>query len=310
MSSEVIGELVGCDNLFYASILSDTLETYRAGKPAYLAPLGEVKHDPKVSSENSPYDNQNLFTYYTEAGNETLSVSGLSEKKKAELTGKSIDPRTGRIYDSGDLSYVPYYAVGYRISIGNGDYIYRWFLKGTFQLGSEDAKSKGDKVTPKGIDLTFTPVATIHKWDIPDPRNPVKTIKAPQKKVSDDTTNPAFTDADTWFDQVQTPSASGALPKLTVTVTPENGATGVSASTAPVLTFSSAISDYSGVALISDGAAVQVTAALDSTQKVLTLTPAASLTAGKQYSIVIAAVQDIYSQTLATTVSSFTVATA
>ncbi len=310
MNDAVVGEIVGCDSLYFAKILEDSLNAFRTETPRYLAPLGEVKHDAKASSTSSPYDNSNMFTYYSEGGEDTLSVSGISEKRKAEITGKSIDPVTGRVFDSGDLSYVPYYAVGYRISIGNGDFIYRWFLKGTFALGAEDAKSKGDKVNAKGIDLTFTPVATVHKWNIPDPRDPSKTILAPQKKVSDDTTNPAFTDANTWFDQVQTPSVSGALPHLTITITPAGGATSVAAGTAPVLTFSNAISDYSGVALISDGAAVTCTAALDSAQKVLTLTPAAALTAGKQYSIVVAAVQDIYGQTLATTVSSFTVASA
>ena len=310
MDSPVVGELVNCDNLYAAEISEDTLTAYRTGKPFYLAPVGEVKHDSKVSSSNSNYDGKIMFTYYSEAGTETLSISNLSEKMKAKLTGKSIDPQTGRVYDSGDLSYVPYYAIGYRIGIGNGDYIYRWFLKGTFEIGAEDAKSKGEKVDAKGIELTFTPVSTVHLWQIPDPRDATKTIKAPQKKVTDDTTNPAFTDANTWFDQVQTPSASGALPQLTVTVTPANGAASVAAGTAPVLTFSNVISDYSGVALISDGAAVACTVVLDSAQKVLTLTPTAALTAGKQYSVVIAAVQDIYEQTLATTVSSFSVASA
>lgn len=309
MSNEVVGEIVGCDSLYFAKVLEDSLDAYRAEVPKYLAPLGEVKHDAKASSTSSAYDNSNMFTYYSEAGEDTLSVSGLSEIRKAELTGKSVDPVTGRVFDSGDLSNVPYYAVGYRISIGNGDYIYRWFLKGTFALGSEDAKSKGDKVDAQGIDLTFTPVSTVHKWQIPDPRDSAKTILAPQKKVSDDTTNPAFSDADTWFTQVQTPSASGPLPALIVTVSPTSGAADVAVGTVPTLTFSNAIADYSGVVLMADGAAIACTAALDNTKKVLTLTPATALSAGKQYSIIIAAVQDIYGQSLETTVSNFTTAT-
>ena len=306
----VVGELVGCDELYFAKVTEDTLANYITDKPIYLAPIGEVKHDPKVNSDSSAYDNKQMFTYYSEAGTDTLSVSGLTEKLKAYITGKSSDPVTGRVLDSGDLSNVPYFAVGYRISIGNGNYIYRWFLKGTFEIGSEDAKSKADKVTAKGIDLTYTPVTTVHQFDIPDPMDSAKTIKSSLKKVSDDTTNPLFTDASTWFDRVQTPDTHGPLPELAVTVVPEANAASVAVAVKPVLTFSNAISDYSGVALISDGAVVACMAALDSTKKVLTLTPAAALTAGKQYSIIIAAVQDVYGQTLATTVSNFTVATA
>lgn len=307
-NDSVVGEILGCDSLYFAKILEDSLNAYRTEAPRYLAPLGEVKHDSKASSTSSPYDNANMFTYYSEAGEDTLSVSGLSEKRKAEMTGKSIDPVTGRVFDSGDLSYVPYYAVGYRVSIGNGDFIYRWFLKGTFALGAEDAKSKGDKVNAKGIDLTFTPVATVHKWNIPDPRDSSKTILASQKKVSDDTTNPAFKDADHWFAQVQTPTASGPLPDLMYDCAISNNSS-VAATVKPVLTFTNAISDYSGVTLLADGYTVPCTKTLDSTKKVLTFTPDNALIAGDKYSIVIAGVRDVYGQMLATsTVSNFTVA--
>jgi phi13 family phage major tail protein len=309
MSDEVMGEILSCDSLYMAKIILDTADNYTTGTPEYLAPLGEVKHDPKVNSASSDYDGHTMFNYYTEAGEDTLTISGLSEKRKAQITGKSYDPATGRIYDSGDLSRVPDYAVGYRIEIGSGVYVYRWFLKGNFQIGSMTAKSKGQKVDPQGTELTFIPLNTIHKWTIPDPKNASGTILASQKAVVADTSDPAFTTADAWFAQVQTPTAGGAISPLSAVSVPANNAAAVVATSTQKLTFSNAISEDAVVLMkASDNSIVDVTKSYDVASKVLTITPLASLTSAGIYNIVIAGVKDIYGQSLAPSVIKFTVA--
>lgn len=207
VTSPVTGEIVGCDSLYAAKVTEDSEASYTTETPFYLAPLGEFKHDPKVSSASSDYDNRTMFNYYTEAGETTLGISGLAERIKAQLTGKVFDTTKGLVYDDGDLSRVPDYAIGTRISIGTGataKYVFFWFLKGNFQLGAVSAKSGGQKIDPQGSELTFLPVNTIHKFTMPDGK------KKSQKRVIGDTAESVFTQAmqNQWFNQVVTPETT------------------------------------------------------------------------------------------------------
>lgn len=92
--------------------------------------------------------------------------------------------------------------------------------------------------------------------------------------------------------------------------TPAANATAVVTTIKPALTFNNAISDYSGIMLLNltDGVQVPFTAAADSTGKIITITPTASLTAAKKYGITLADVHDIYGQELANTMIAFTCA--
>ena len=69
--------------------------------------------------------------------------------------------------------------------------------------------------------------------------------------------------------------AGGATPLTLANSVPAANATGIAAGADPVLTFSNPLLSYSGVSLIkdTDGSSVPFTASLDSTAKVLTLTP-------------------------------------
>ncbi len=305
----VVGEICGCDNFYAAKILEDTKNAFRTEAPFYLAALGEAKYDPKVSSDSNYYDNKKMFTYYSGAPEVTLTVSGVAERKKAELSGQPFDPTTGRAYDTGEYDQTPYYAVGFRVSLGNGDYLYRWFYKGTFSLGPVDAKSKTDKVSANGYELSFSPLVTVHQWNVPNPQDASKTMLKSLSGTSADTTEAAFTGAADWFNQVQTPKAS-AIEALTVAAVPADNATGVAADIKPVLTFNNAIADYSGVMLLGNSGIAAATVTADASGKVLTVTPAAALTAGATYSIVLSGATDIYGQKLANQTVTFTVAAA
>lgn len=306
---ETIGEIVGCDNLYAAKVLEDSENAFRTDTPFHLAPLGEVKHDPKVSSDSSYYDNKKMFTYYSGAPEVSLTVSGVSEKLKSELSGQPYDTKTGRAYDTGDYSNTPNYALGFRVSLGNNLYLYRWFYKGTFGLGAITAKTKADKISATGYELTYSPLATVHQWDVADPNRSENTIKTSMSGTSADTSDPAFTGESDWFSTVQTPETS-AIEALTVTSNPENNATGVAAAVKPALTFNNTIADYSGVMLLGNSGIAAATVTADASGKVLTVAPAAALTAGATYSIVLSGVTDIYGQKLANQTVTFTVAAA
>lgn len=125
----------------------------------------------------------------------------------------------------------------------------------------------------------------------------------------------ASTDADAleWsyvVDGKPTYIPAGSETALTFSSVPVANATGVAITASPTLTFSNALSDYSNVAFVKalDGSGVTFTATLDSTGKILTLKPAASLTAGTEYEIILAGVKDLYGHALATQVILFTTA--
>lgn len=307
----IIGEIVSVDSLYIAKVLQDDVNGYAAGTPEYFAPVGENKYDPKVSTASSAFDGRIMFNYMSEGISEnTVTVSGLSEKKIAEITGKPYDPATGLVYDNGDLSRISDYALGYRTEIGNGYYKYFWFLKGNFYLNATDSKTKGEKIDPMSQEIVFLPKYTIHKWTVPDPKDASKTILAPQKRTIGDTSDPAFTLGDSWFDAVVTPSSHTAPSALALSSsTPANNATGV-VDTAPLtLVFNNGIADYSGVTLLkADGTVVNNAMVLSTDGKTLTITPSASLTAATVYTIVLAGVVDIYGQKLATEAIKFTTA--
>lgn len=103
--------------------------------------------------------------------------------------------------------------------------------------------------------------------------------------------------------------ATAQLDPLTVATVPANNATSVAASSNLTLTFSNPISSHF-VSLINDttGAAASAAITFDGTKKIMTINPDANLTTGDKYEIIIAGVTDIYGQTLATQIVSFTVA--
>ena len=106
-------------------------------------------------------------------------------------------------------------------------------------------------------------------------------------------------------------TAAGSETPLTLMGSnPAADATGVTNDVKPVLTFSNPLDDYGGVTLIrvSDGSVTTFAASLDSTQKILTLTPSAALAASTAYEIILAGVTDEYGHTLATQAVKFTTA--
>ena len=210
-ANQIIGEIISCDSLYIAAITADTDAAYTPGTPEPFAPVGEVKYDPKVSTASSSYDGIVMFNYLAEGISETtVTVSGLAEKLIAKITGKSYDPTTGIVYDSGDLSHTPSYALGYRVEIGTGAFKYFWLLKGKFYVSATDAKTKGEKIDPIATEVTFLPTRTVHKWAVPDPSDTTGTgkITIGQKRVIGDTNDSAFTGSAEWFTAVQVPPAT------------------------------------------------------------------------------------------------------
>lgn len=200
MANDIYGELIGCDEMHYSKVSEDSLESYTAATPKYLAPTADISHDTTVNASKRYYDNQPRYVDLNE-GNTSVKIviSGVPCVLAAELTGKPYDTEKGLFYDTGDLSEAPYCTLSGRMDLGGGGHRYFNYLKGKFTLGSQTARTKEENITANTTDLTYEPVVTTHKFKV----NAEKTCGV--KAVFADTTDENFTTADTWFSKVQTP---------------------------------------------------------------------------------------------------------
>jgi len=210
---DVYGEVVGCDEIHYSLLKSDTKELYDADVPKYMAPVAEITMEDGSTPNKRFYDNIARYVDMVENdGNVSIVVSGIPCAIAAALTGKHYDAKTGKLYDPGTVVATPWATLSGRMSIAGNNYRYFQFLKGKFAVGNTTAKTKeGGNITPNTTELIFVPVTTIHAFQLDE-----ETV-AGAKSVKADTTDPAFVDAETWFSKVQTP------PEVTA-ATAEEGA--------------------------------------------------------------------------------------
>lgn len=203
------GEFVGVEDLHVASVTADTADAYTAGTPEYLAPAAEISIQNNVNNAPQFYDNVAGFNYVTEGVSSLLlTVSGIPAPKLAELLGKYYDATTGRVLDDGQPN-PPMKALSFSFNKGPDGKRFYQYLKGTFSGGEEIGTTKADgNVTVHTYQLTFTALNTTHKWTVGGVLKSLKRIFA-------DTTDDNFTGTETtWFGQVQTPSTSQQLAKL------------------------------------------------------------------------------------------------
>ena len=202
-------EFVGVENLHAAKVTTDTLASYTAETPAYLAPSAEISIQSNINNAPQFYDNVAGFNYVTEGVSSiTLTVSGIPAAKLAELLGKYYDAATGEVIDDGQPE-PPFYALSFAFNKGPDGKRYYQYLKGTFSGGEEIATTKADgNVTVHTYQLTFTALNTTHKWTV---NGKQKTLK----RVFGDTEDANFTATDaSWFAAVQVPGAASQLAAL------------------------------------------------------------------------------------------------
>lgn len=295
------GEFVGVDSVHVADLIEDSEENYIADTPQYFAPVAEIASEAEVNNETTYYDNLPANNYVTEGATTlTITVSGVPANLAAKYLGKKYDPATGRVYDSGEPD-PPSCALSFRFNKGSDGYRYYQYLKGNFSGGTEEAATKsGGSIDIKTYQMTFTAVATTHKWEIDGELKP-------QKRVFGDTTDPAF-DPTNWFNTVQTPDTGGTPDALEISSSlPADEDTGVAIDVNPTITFNNKIVS-SIITLVDTSTLVAVSAItnLDSTRKIVTITPDVDLSSSTEYAIMITEVKDIYGQKLQNEVITFT----
>jgi phi13 family phage major tail protein len=305
-SSESFKPVVGLSDIFVAVVTADSAASYTAGTPFELAPAIDAKVSVKTSQEvmyasNLPFESLNSEGESTI----TLNLSNIPLEYQAIILGKDFDPVTGRMFDSGNEASPPDMALGFRALKSNGKYVYVWYPKGHFSPPTDDASTATDKKEAKPKEIVFTALNTKRKF--PYTVNGLSKTKS-QKRIIGDEDSTNFSGAD-WFNAVQVPGISTISALALSSSVPVDDATGVNKTANLTLTYNNALEDdtVNGIVLLNaSDAVIAGTITLDSTKKIVTIDPTASL-AGTTAHKIVASVKDIYGQHL-TSVITFTTA--
>ena len=283
---------IGLDSLYIAEVTQDDASGYVADTPEYLAPAAQASQEPSSSFEIQYADDQPYDVMTAEGETKiSLSVTGIPLEMLAKITGKEFDSTTGRMYDNGGTA--PYIALSFRSLKSNGSYRYYQYLKGKFDMPKEDTATRAESPEPKTMELVYTAIRTVYEFDLGDINDKIKRIVG-----DEDTTNFSETG---WFSQVQTPAVSAPSALALSSADPADAETDVVVTKTCTLTFNNALVNAAiyGVTLLdpSDGSVIAGANSLDTTKKIMSVNPTASLDASTDY-ILVYAVTDIYGQTL------------
>lgn len=293
---------IGLTDLYIAEVTQDDASGYVADTPAYFAPVAEANAEPAVN-QNTQYADDGPYDVIIGEGETAIkmTVTGIPPEIYAAITGNVFDAASGRVFDVGGTP--PEYALGFRSLKSNGSYRYYWFLKGRFSAAPDAFTTKDDAPEPKPVEVTFTAVKTIYKFDVGD-------YDAQAKRVFGDEDTDNFS-ATGWFTQVQTPEVVAPSALALSSSVPTDGGTDISITANQTLTYNNALkadSIYSiSLVKVSDYSVVATAISLDTTKKIVTINPDASLTNSAEY-LIVANVVDIYGQDLQSVVNFTTVA--
>ena len=155
---EEIVEYRGVEDLVAAEVLTDnnkTGEGYTTGEVFAIAGVAEIGKSTSTSNEAHYYNNMPAVVVSSTGADEvTLSLSAIPLDILAKITGQHYDTNTGALIE-GDRE-TKYFAIGYKTKKTNGDYVYVWRLKGTFNIPESTHATETDGTDANGQEVTFT----------------------------------------------------------------------------------------------------------------------------------------------------------
>lgn len=161
-----IVEYRGVTDLVIAEVLTDNNkegEGYTTGEVIELAGVGEISKTTNNSSESKYYNNMAAIVINSTGADEIkCSVSVIPQDKLALITGQDYDEETGTLIE-GERK-VKYFALGYKTKKTNGDEIYVWRHKGTFNIPDNTHATENDGTDSNGQEVTYTGISTTHKF--------------------------------------------------------------------------------------------------------------------------------------------------
>lgn len=198
-----IVEYRGVEDLVAAEVLTDNNneeEGYTTGEVFDIAGVAEISKSTSSSNESHYYNNMPAVVVSSTGADEvTLSTSAIPLDVLAKITGQKYDETTGTLIE-GDRE-TKYFAIGYKTKKTNGDYVYVWRLKGTFNIPESTHATENNGTDANGQELTYTGINTTHKFNkVLDKNGNKKGAKAINVDVAKD-----LADVSEFFDEVVTP---------------------------------------------------------------------------------------------------------
>ena len=162
--ANAIYEFRGVKGLVAAEVLTDNDDDgYTAGTPFSIAGTAKLTKTTEQSSETHYYDDYGAIVINGEGSDTvTIDVSVIAPSVLAKLTGQTYDNTLGALYEG--ERQVKYFAIGYITSDTNGNEVYVWRLKGTFNVPDEEHNTKDNSASANGQQLVYTGVQTAAKF--------------------------------------------------------------------------------------------------------------------------------------------------
>lgn len=222
MPSAALQEIVeyrGVEGLVAAEVLVDNNETgegqgYVTGPVFAIAGVAEISKTTDSSNEAHYYDNIPAVVVSNTAADEvTISVSAIPFDVLATITGQNYDQTTGALIEG--PRDVKYFALGYKTKKTNGDEVYVWRYKGTFNIPDQTNSTENDSTDANGQELVYTGISTTHKFS-----KTGKGAKALNVDLGKD-----LADVTEFFNTVTTPDTLVAKTAYALTITEDEGTT-------------------------------------------------------------------------------------
>ena len=207
--NNAVYEFRGVRGLVAAEVLTDD-ETngYTTDTPFSVAGTAKLVKTTEQSSETHYYDDAAAIIINGEGSDTvTIDVSALPAEILAKLTGQDYDSNLGALFEG--QRQVKYFAIGYITSDTNGNDVYVWRLKGSFQIPDEEHNTIDNSASANGQQLVYTGVQTTKKF--------TKTSKGAKAVVVELAVDKA--DVSAFFTSVTTPDTLTAKTARTLTIT-------------------------------------------------------------------------------------------
>ena len=222
MPNSTLQEIVeyrGVEGLVAAEVLTDdnqegTSHGYTTGEVFAIAGVAEISKTTDSSNEAHYYDNIPAVVVSNTSSDEiTISASAIPLDVLAEITGQKYDQTTGALIEG--PRDVKYFALGYITKKTNGDLMYVWRFKGTFNIPDQTNATEDDGTDANGQEIVFTGISTTHKFTKNVDSNGNK--RGAKALVVD--LGKGLADVSTFFDEVTTPDSLQAKASPTETYT-------------------------------------------------------------------------------------------
>lgn len=203
-----IVEYRGVEGLVAAEVLTDDdTDGYTTGDVFAIAGVAEIARTTDSSNEAHYYDNiPAVVVANTSSDTVTISASAIPLDVFGYITGQTYDSALGALIEG--PREVRYFAIGYKTKKTNGDEVYVWRYKGTFNIPDQTNTTENKSTDANGQEIVYTGISTTHKF--------TKTGKGSKALVVDVAKDLA--DVSTFFDEVVTPDDLEAKTAYTLSV--------------------------------------------------------------------------------------------